>query len=284
MKGFSEGMSVNVWVDGVERDSVVTSDRGLAYGDGLFETLLVIHGRIILADLHWQRLINGCRRLSVAVDWHKLMSYLNKCLRKNKKKTGIIKVVITRGSGGRGYNPPSKGWRSIIQWFALPDYPEINKMQGVNLYACKMRLGWQPALAGMKHLNRLEQILARQEWSDPGYAEGIICDMDGSLIECTMSNIFFVHNGELITPDLSLCGVAGVMRQWILQLDTLCCDVSVKRVTPEMLKVFDEVFICNSIFGVWPVVSYASYRWRPGGVTRDIQKKVEFLFHDESVD
>ena len=278
-------MTRSVWVNGVETNHIAISDRGLAYGDGLFETLLFVNGKIILEDFHWQRLKKGCRRLSIMVDWREIMLHLEQCLQTLNKTTSIIKVIVTRGSGGRGYNPVGADcWCSIIQCFPLPSYPDMNKNHGVHLYPCETQLGWQPALAGIKHLNRLEQVLARQEWQNPQYAEGLVCDREGAMIECTMSNIFFVANDKLITPDLSLCGVEGTMRQWILQLDTLPCHVSIERVMPEMLKCVDEVFICNSIFGVWPVISYASHQWSPGGVTRVIQEKVESFFYDKTMD
>ena len=269
-------MNENVWVDGTFRDTVTVRDRGLLYGDGVFETIYVVKGRLILGDLHWARLKDGCCRLSISLSWTVFFQHLAPCLRYIKGKTGIMKVIVTRGNSDRSYKPGG-AWRSIVQWLSEPSYNEDNKKLGIHLYPCKTRLGWQPVLAGIKHLNRLEQVLARGEWNDATYAEGLLCDYDNAVIEGTMSNVFLVMDKELVTPDLSRCGVQGVLRYWILHSKDVVYSAKVCRVTMKMLKAADEVFMCNSIFGIWPVIRYNQYTWHKGMVTEELQKRVAFI-------
>lgn len=273
-----------IWVDGIETKTCLAGDRGLAYGDGLFETIRVLKGRLTLASFHCTRLEEGCKRLSVNVDLSAVMHQLTQFIHLHNKQDGVVKIIITRGSGGRGYNPHGTKNRCILQWFPLPVYDEKNNNgRGVKLYPCKLRLGWQPALAGIKHLNRLEQVLARQEWQEKDYAEGLLMDFQDNIIECTMSNIFFVYNDTLITPDLSRCGVSGVMRQWILNQSALPVKTKVCHLSVDHLKNATELFICNSVFGIWPVISYRDYQWPVGNITRHLQQKAEFMFHDETM-
>lgn len=273
-----------VWIDGVETTTCLTSDRGLAYGDGVFETVRVIRGRLTLDSLHLARLEDGCKRLSIKFDLSAVKCQLMQFIRLHNGQNGIIKIIITRGSQGRGYNPYGAKSRCILQWFSLPVYAEKNYTEGVKLYPCKLQLGWQPALAGIKHLNRLEQVLARQEWQDEDYAEGLMTDFQGNIIECTMSNIFLVCDGVLMTPDLSHCGVAGVMRQWILNLSCLPVKVKACNLSLNHLKNAKELFICNSIFGIWPVTAYRDYQWSTGSMTRYLQQKIASVFHDKTMD
>jgi len=267
------------WVDGVKTDRLLVSDRGLAYGDGVFETVRVASGKLVLPDFHWDRLKKGCKRLNIKLEWIRLLTYINDVLNEKKKDTGILKIIITRGSGGRGYSSFGTSWRSIIQWFSLPAYPLANKTVGVQLYPCKTMLASQPLLAEIKHLNRLENVLARSEWQSSEYAEGLMCSTDGQVVEGTMSNIFIVHHGVLITPDLSQYGVEGVMRRWILANKCFSFPIEVCSVTLSMFNDATEVFVCNSVFGVWPVIGYKEHAWQLGSITRLIQKQVELLFN-----
>lgn len=259
------------WVDGGPQHSLSITDRGLAYGDGLFETVAVTAGIPVLLERHLSRLAEGCARLSIDLD-HALLraELLAFCAALGD---GVAKLIITRGDGLRGYAPPQPSQpRRILQGSAKPLYPAINAEQGVRLFACQTRLAEQPLLAGMKHLNRLEQVLARAEWRDNDHAEGLMCDMHGRVVEAVYSNIFIFSNGQLLTPDLSRCGVAGVMRAELLaQAQRLAIPCVVGDISMAELLSADEVFVCNSVYGIWPVLQLLETRWLAGPLTRKLQ-------------
>jgi 4-amino-4-deoxychorismate lyase len=167
----------------------------------------------------------------------------------------VVRVTVTRGPGLRGYAPPSPANPTrIVMTSALPQYPSDFSAHGIKARICKLRLGFQPALAGIKHLNRLENVLARGEWSDPAVAEGLLLDAENNVIEGTMSNLFIVERGRLITPDLSRCGVAGVTRARIIECagrHGVGCQVT--PVSYERLLQADEILLVNSLIGVWQV-------------------------------
>ena len=266
-----------VWVNGVPESRVSVSDRGLAYGDGLFETVRISNRRPTLAALHWRRLSQGCQKLGIPLNLQRLMDEVDAFLSSAPMSDGVLKVIITRGSGGRGYNPEGcQTTRRILSIHPLPQRTPDPAVHGARVMACRFRLG-QSELAGMKHLNRLEQVLARQEWSGNAYDEGLLSDFSGNLIEGTMSNLFMVnHQGELVTPDLSGSGVKGVCREFVI---ALAGDMGLTVVeAPISLQFLQnsaaEVFLCNSVNGVWPVVLYDQSHWGVGSVTMDIRDRV----------
>ena len=242
------------WVNGQPVNSISILDRGLVYGDGVFETVLV-NDQPVLLSLHLQRLQRGLARLSIPMNCKILEKEIHDFLLFHNK--GILKITVTRGLGGRGYMPPEHPKITrILSWYPLPRYPETNFLQGVNLFVCQTILGKNPVLAGIKHLNRLEQVLARNEWQTEDYQEGLMLDTDGHVIECIFSNFWGVKEGKLITADLSHCGVEGVMRQWLLEnAKQAGLPVSIKPITRDDVLGFDEVFVSNSVFGIWPVKS-----------------------------
>ncbi|WP_053163083.1 aminodeoxychorismate lyase [Pseudomonas brassicacearum] len=259
------------WVDGQPADVLSLKDRGLAYGDGLFETLAVHAGGPVLLDRHLQRLEAGCRRLALNVDMSALSTELNayaRCL-----GNGVLKLILTRGDSLRGYAAdPLAPARRILQGNPPAAYPAAHAEQGVLLFPCSVRLSEQPLLAGLKHLNRLEQVLARAEWSDGQYAEGLMLDTSGRVIEGVFSNLFLVRDGVLFTADLSRCGVAGVMRAELLfQAKSQGIATQITDISLEQLHQADEVFVCNSVYGVWPVRGCGSARWSVGPLTRKLQ-------------
>jgi len=238
-------------VNGQPHESIATSDRGLAYGDGLFETILIHQGTPILLAAHLDRLEEGARRLKIPLDRGQLEAEIAE-LSANFPEQGVLKLMVTRGSGGRGYAPPdSPEPVHILGLHDLPAYPDNLFSSGIDVFVCQQRLARQPALAGIKHLNRLEQVLASMEWPNDTYMEGLMLDTEGHVIEGTRSNIFWVQDGELMTPSLSQCGVAGIMRNYLAS-----CLGQVREVNDCSLAQLceaSEVFFCNSIFGVWPV-------------------------------
>ena len=262
---------MDCWVDGLPADALSLKDRGLAYGDGLFETIAVRGGQPLLLDRHLTRLADGCARLAIAADIervrHELQSYAA------AMGEGVLKLILTRGDGLRGYAPdPSAQGRRILQGNPPAAYPAAHAEQGVRLFPCSTRLSRQPLLAGLKHLNRLEQVIARAEWRDSEHAEGLMLDQAGRVIEGVFSNLFLVRDGVLITADLSCCGVEGVMRAELLsQAESLGIPIQITDITLEQLQDADEVFVCNSVYGVWPVRACAALHWPVGPLTRKLQ-------------
>jgi 4-amino-4-deoxychorismate lyase len=276
-------MTRAVWVDGMAEGAVGPLDRGLAYGDGLFETIALRNGSAPLLDLHLVRLREGAARLRLSLDTQRVQDDLARAFSVAQERLGgtaVVKLIVTRGDGARGYriagdNSP----RHVVLLDDLPTFPAANSADGVALYPCATRLGCNPQLAGLKHLNRLEQVLARSEWDDARFAEGLVCDMDGRVVEGTFSNVLLVRGGELVAPSLARCGVAGVMRRWLLaQAAALGIAVREADVLEKDLGRVDEVMVCNSLYGLWPVLACGERRWRAGPVTRRLQDAVAGLF------
>ncbi len=265
------------WVDGSPADSVPLSDRGLHYGDGIFETLRVVDGEIPLLSHHWHRLTLSCQKLGLPFDEPVLRQQLIKFI--EHRGSGTAKIMITRGSGGRGYNPAGAKGRSILGWFPEVSLPDDRSRHGLSVTFCDTVLGHSPVLAGMKHLNRLEQVLARAELHNTQYCEGVMRDIDGWVIEGTMSNLFLVESGRIVTPDLSLCGVDGVLRQWLIKNSSVADTVTIEKITRSRLLTADEVFVGNSVMGVVPVIHCEDVQWLPGPVSRRVQQEVFQLFH-----
>ncbi|MBJ2242451.1 MULTISPECIES: aminodeoxychorismate lyase [Pseudomonas] len=265
------------WVDGQPADAVPLKDRGLAYGDGLFETLAVKAGQPVLLDRHLQRLDEGCRRLALVADQalirNELLAYAAAL------GDGVLKLILTRGDSLRGYGINAGApVRRILQGSPPATYPPAHGSSGVRLFPCVTRLSEQPLLAGLKHLNRLEQVLARAEWQDADHAEGLMLDMSGRVIEGVFSNLFLVDNGQLLTADLSRCGVAGVMRAELLaRAEALGLVTTVTDISLAQLQRADEVFVCNSVYGIWPVLGCGPMSWSAGPLTRKLQGIVRAL-------
>lgn len=263
-------------INGKPAGCIPVTDRGVQYGDGLFETMAVVNTRLPFWPFHYQRLQQGCARLHMALPiLAELETELAELIQIVPR--AIIKLILTRGSGQRGYAPPlSVVPTRILQRFPWPDIPMTHTSEGVSVRRCQLELARQPRLAGIKHLNRLEQVLARAEWDDPSIAEGLVGDANGHVIEAIAHNVFIVEAGRLVTPTLEQCGVAGVMRQWILEqapkwgIATQVLDISWER-----LSRADEVFLCNSVHGIWPVRQFEAHRYTVGPVTKQISQAYE---------
>ncbi|MRI35219.1 aminodeoxychorismate lyase [Endozoicomonas sp. OPT23] len=265
-----------VWVNGVNESVLPVTDRGLAYGDGLFETIRVVNGLPTLYDLHLTRLAESASFLGIDLSVKQLKTEVAGFLQAVNQPGGILKVILTRGSGGRGYNPAGCSDSSrILSFHDLPDYGVAPREQGIRLFPCETRLG-QSVLVGMKHLNRLENVMARREWAaEAGCLEGLVQDFDGHIIEGTMSNLFFVQNGILKTPHLSRCGVKGVCREYILDNAALWgLKIETADYSFAELAAADEVFVCNSVNGVWPVTGCGNKSWAVGEVTCRVRDKL----------
>ncbi|NLY58496.1 MAG: aminodeoxychorismate lyase [Gammaproteobacteria bacterium] len=255
-------------VNGRPGDTLSVRDRGLAYGDGLFETIRVSRGCATLLHLHLSRLARGAAVLRLALDLSQIQAELE--VAAAELGSGLLKLVVTRGEAGRGYAMPEPACPTrILHSSPLPGYPVANAQQGISLYSCATRLGNQPLLAGIKHLNRLEQVLARSEWQGSEHAEGLVCDLQGDPVECTMSNLFLRLDGQWLTPALDQCGVRGVMRDYLMEQFAATGELVIeRRVSSNELLASDEVFCCNSVFGVWPVIRLGDRQWPVGPHTR----------------
>ncbi|HES76261.1 MAG TPA: aminodeoxychorismate lyase [bacterium] len=254
-------------------DTLPLSDRGLHYGDGVFETMAVQSGRVRLLPRHLQRLTWGAARLAIPLPE---LSDIENTLQgaAHELGEGVLKLILTRGSGGRGYARSASPEPSLI----LLRYPQAlpspqDTAEGIIVRLCDLRLARQPVLAGIKHLNRLEYVLARAEWDEPDIAEGLLFDTQGELIEAVANNVFVVQAGRLRTPNLEQCGVAGVMRAEVLA----CAErigIAVQETSLKMddLLASDEVFLTNSLHGIRPVrLLLGQQEWPLGALTQRLQ-------------
>jgi 4-amino-4-deoxychorismate lyase len=220
------------------------SDRGLAYGDGLFESILVSHGELIWWPEHWQRLCAGAARLAISLPEQQVLLPAIHELTKNKN--AVLKIIVSRGESGRGYAPASGPATTVLSVHPVPE-------QHTSPYAlrwCQTQIAQQPALAGIKHLNRLENIVARAEWNSPEYADGLMCDREGAVICATSANVFIYKDQHWRTPDLSMCGIQGVARQWFL---VNIANIHVERLSRADIESAEAVFLCNAVRGMMEV-------------------------------
>ena len=251
-------------LNGQSADNIDLLDRGLHYGDGLFETIAVINGQPLCLDKHLQRLLSGCGRLKLEFNDAELLESEINSICKNIDRA-ILKITVTAGVGGRGYNRSSSELKPtrLLAIHPWPDYPDNYSSQGIQVHLCSSRLGHNPGLAGIKHLNRLEQVLARNEWDDANTMEGLMLDIDDNVIEGTMSNLFLVYpNKKLITADVSLCGIEGIVRQYILDhCAELVYTSDVKKLSLDEVYAASEMFFCNSVAGIMPVRHLADHEF-----------------------
>jgi len=265
-------------VDGSPADSIPADDRGLSYGDGVFRSFAMRSGLVPLSMRHYAKLASDCRAL--AIEPPKESQFQEDLKLVSAQMTDCaVRVTVTRGSGGRGYTIPDKVIpRRIVTTAPLPDYPSEYFTQGVTVRYCTQRLAAQHTLAGIKHLNRLENILARAEWHDTTIAEGLLLDADGKVIEGTRCNLFLMEQGRLVTPDLSRCGVAGVTRDTVIELAAgHGMDCGVEPVSCERLEAANEVFLVNSLIGVWPVARLGGCVWNSFETANHMRKWLHAL-------
>jgi 4-amino-4-deoxychorismate lyase len=261
-----------ILVNGTRAEGVPANDRGLAYGDGVFRTLLVIGSEARHWQRHYQKLACDCAVLGLRCPPRASLEDDLRVLAPAGDQ--VAKIIVTRGAGARGYRYAAEAPSNrIVMTSPKPTYARGNEDEGVRVCRCRLRLARQPALAGVKHLNRLENVLARAEWTDEAIAEGILCDTEELVIGGTMSNLFAVIHGELVTPNLERCGVAGVTRERVIDAALqhgLPCRV--RDLTWAELIVAEEIFLVNSVIGVWPVRQLHEQTCRVGPVVRDIQQ------------
>jgi len=262
-------VNARVYINGVEGAQIPVHDRGLMYGDGLFETILFVGGAAPLWPRHRERLQWGAARLGIALPPIDAM-YAIAQRASGGLERAAVRITITRGVGERGYAPPvpaTPNW--VVSASAAPAIPPDWYARGIRVRCCGLRLAAQPLLAGLKHLNRLEQVLARAEWNDADIAEGLLGDSAGHVISATAANLFAVRGGRLFTPALDECGVAGVSRAEVLARH----DVVVGSLTWNELMHADEIFLTSSLRGIVPVRAIDAQTFAPGAVTQELQRE-----------
>ena len=260
-------------VDGEISTYVAASNRGLNYGDGLFETLVVSDGQPRKWQAHMDRLGEGCKRLGIDMPPQAILLREVQTVSAGLADT-VVKIILCRGGFARGYLPRQALSQDaecvrIVSAHEFPDNIKEKAARGVKARICDLRLAIQPALGGIKHLNRLEQVLASAEPYAEGISEGILLDREDYVISAISSNIFLVVEDRLLTPRLDRCGVRGVMRAGLLSAFSARCEQ--RRIQLDLLKEADEVFICNSVRGIVPVTAIDGQDFQIGPLTRELQ-------------
>lgn len=265
-----------VFVNGIKSSQTSVFDRGLLYGQSVFETIAIINGKPSLINEHFDRLQTGCHTLAIPCDVAVLKNEIRDFLEQLPAHSNkVLRITITMGEGGRGYLDPENPCVSrILSSHDMPRHAKENWQQGIILGLSDVKLAAQPLLAGIKHGNRLEQILARRNWLEH-WQEAVLCDYDDNVIEATQSNVFIVKNNCLKTPALTHCGVLGVMRNHVSELaDKLGFDVQNVSLSVNDLYQADEIFVTNSIIGVWPVRTFQHVEFSDFSVSQKLLKSI----------
>ncbi|WP_374601619.1 aminodeoxychorismate lyase [Arenimonas sp.] len=241
------------------------ADRGLAYGDGLFETMRIAGGQVPWWDAHMARLGRGAGVLGIPLPDRDWLRAQVETLLGESPASAVLKLVLTRGAGGRGYAPPAAPEPGLVL-----SVHELPPAQGpLRLRWCRTRVSLQPALAGIKHLNRLDQVLARAEWHAPGIHEGLMLDASGNLACATAANLFALVDGRWLTPSLADGGVAGLARAWVLANEPAAAEAVLK---PESLASAEALFLCNAVRGILPVGQLDDLHWPPHPATESLRR------------
>ena len=252
--------------------AIPVHDRGFAYGDGLFETMRVHRGTVPWWDAHWTRLAVGAQRMRLRLPQREqALTEATKLF--DDAGDGVLKLVVSRGIGARGYAVPADNeptW--VLLRHRLP--PPVAE-SGMVLRWCSTRLALQPMLAGLKHCNRLEQVLARHEWHDPAAVdtdagEGLLCDTEDSVVSATTANLFVLRDGRWLTPLLDRCGVAGICRDWWLR-DLGATEI---RLSVEDVETADAVVLTNAVRGILGVARLGARAWPPHPAVGEVQRRL----------
>lgn len=270
---------ISLLINGQSRSEISVLDRGFQYGDGLFETIAFFNGEAPLWERHLQRLSAGCRKLGITPhDSDLLESEVRSVLDGSDRQ--VIKLIVTRSAGGRGYFPPVDDApvesTRIIYTRPWHRWSDEDFSSGIALHLCESRLATGSLLAGLKHLNRLEQVVAAGEIAEAGYREGVVCDADGFVVEGLSSNIFWIKSGKLFTPLLDRCGVVGVMRAEVMErAEMLGIRVSEVRADVNTLLDAEGVFLTNAVTGILPVQRICGNHFSPDAVPYILSPEIE---------
>ncbi len=273
---------MNCWINGVARTTVDHRDRGLQYGDGVFETLRVRRRAVRLLDYHLERLADGCRRLDIAAPQ---AGPLRRELKRiaAQRPEAVLKLIVTRGVGERGYRPSGRERNTrVISLHPLSRAALRATDAPARVRLCSTRLGLNHALAGLKTLNRLESVLARAEWRDARIWEGLMRDTEDTIVCGTMSNFFIRRGSKLLTPLLDRCGIAGVMRRWVMEeASSMKLPVIESRLGWEDLTRAEEAFMTNAVVGIVPVsvICHGRLTLRPAErrTAAELRRRLELL-------
>jgi 4-amino-4-deoxychorismate lyase len=265
-----------VWVNGVRVEAdAAAGNRSFNYGDGCFTTMMTRFGQLVSWPYHDQRLKEATERLGISLsDWPAIERWARQAALADERAG--IKVHISRGAGARGYGTQgSQDAVVTITTFAYPSHYADWQRDGLVLGVCEQAMGHSPMLAGIKHNNRLEQVLLKREMEASGYVDGIACDINGCVIETTMANLFWIKNNTLFTPKLTQCGVAGTMRRQVMELaQSLSLPLTVGEHTLDQLLQADGVFITNALLGVAPVSKIKQHSYPLHPLIKQLQEKL----------
>jgi 4-amino-4-deoxychorismate lyase len=268
------------WIsNGKSIERVSISDRGFQYGDGLFETIAIRNGEPRLWSYHLDRLARGCKRLGIRLPSETVLSdgVMQSISNDNVPPAfAVAKIIVSAGVGQRGYGRPFCDTPTVLFGaFAAEPLPQSAYRDGIDTVICRTRLATDSPTAGLKTLNRMEQVLARSEIADPDIFEGLTMDAADNIICGTMSNVFFIHDNTVSTPPLDRCGVEGVMRRHVIEmLSRRGITTSIRPLAKANLDSIDEVFLSNSQFGVLPVRSCVQKTWQVGETTRQVMSVI----------
>ena len=258
-----------LWHVNGQSTGVDPADRGLAFGDGLFETMAAHHGSVRWLALHLDRLEEGCSRLEIPSPSRSL---LEQEIRAHCPPNGsaVVKLIVTRGSGERGYGPPERARPTRVLAIApWPQLPAEHYRRGIEVHVLGMRLGENPLLAGLKHTSRLEHVLAQIELRGHAVQQGLLLDTSDYVVGGTSSNVFVVRGGEVVTPPLRRCGVKGVMRRAVLETArALGVSTAERDLSLSDVLAADELFMTNALVGVWPIAAIDGHRFAVGPITQ----------------
>jgi len=266
-----------ILINGKKDNRISVTDRGFQYGDCLFETIAYKNNTLIYWREHLQGMNNACKFLDLEIiDEDIWLKDIKKTIKDNDQDL-VIKLIYSRGEAQRGYKiPESTSVMRVVMSSPLPVYAEELYSQGVRLTICETPASSNSRLAGIKHLNKLENILARNEWSDKKIFEGLMLDDFNNVIEGTMTNLFVVKNNSLYTPILKRSGVNGIIRQRIIDLakndNIVTQQIEIKL---DKLLEMDEIFISNSLIGLCPVNKIDTNYYKIGSITKQLMLKLQ---------
>lgn len=267
-------------INGKQSNQITASNRGLAYGDGFFSTIKVKLGEMQLWDLHLTRLQKSAKRLSFPLfNWHaltlELQTFAKQCTIQEEM---VIKIILSRGAGGRGYSiDGSNHVDRIISLHALPLRYQQWQHKGIPIIQCDYQLPINKRLAGLKTLNRLDQVLIKQEIETKKAIDGIVCDNEGNVIEASSANLFIHNEGRWYTPCLKNTGIEGVKRQQILNAAKKhSVDIIKTQINKLDLLNADAICITNALMGIVPVTQYEkhTYKAQHFSITAQLKKLI----------
>ena len=257
-----------IWIDGTPTAQLALPDRGLDYGDGVFETILVHAGKPLFLDVHLDRLALGLGTLSISDCRVAVRQQLNRAVAGIQWRWAVLRLSVTRGSGQRGYAPSANATPRVLISITELSRDCGQMTSAATLCAVDIRLATQPFLAGIKHLNRLEQVLAAAQVKSEGVDEGVVLNQDGQIVSVVAGNLFLVSKGKLLTPRLESCGVLGTRRRLIIEQWAPAIGLSVQYsdITQSDFANASEVFYSNSLQTVRPIGRFGQQSWDSHGV------------------